>query len=578
MDYEFHKSHLEYIRSQARQRFDPVRQTWIDVGQWCFPYRIKWLLHQNEGERNNRHIIDTTHISALRSYVAGFQEGNTSSTRRWVMATTQDPDLARSPANKVWLDRFNNRIQNALQMSNFYHAVGQLYYDYGVLGTGAYYIEELNGLLFFHPLTPGSYYVLNNSYGEAVVMVREFQLTVKALVEAYGKNGDWSNFSPVVRKMYEESNYTELIDVVQIIKQNDFFTPEKPVVGLNRPWIAITYEVGSQDGAEYIRGLSLPFRGAVDPTVDEKYQRYLEIRTSKRKPFIVARNDVSLNYEYGQKSPAMDALGAIKSLNKKAISKDIAIEQMITPTLQGPAHLRKSYITHAPRGYIPLDPTSMAQKGLSQVYEVNPAIGALLQDVQDLRQQVERLFYVDYLLFLSRNPKTRTATEAQAILQEQQAVIGPNLQSLNWTHNTPVAEYVMDWVLEQDKYVGDIPEDLSGQFLKIEFVSIFAQAAKAADLPNINQYVQAMMNLAQIDPRVLDKVNLDRLGDIYEDRYYLPAGLNRPQEQVDAIREQQAMMLQRQQILEQAMTEARAIKDQAQAQKFAMEGERNENV
>ncbi|MFM6930144.1 MAG: portal protein, partial [Bdellovibrio sp.] len=192
---------------------------------------------------------------------------------------------------------------------------------------------------------------------------------------------------------------------------------------------------------------------------------------------------------------------------------------------------------------------SMAQGGLKPIHQINPAIATLNADVQDLRNMVERLFYSDYLLYLSRNPKTRTATETNAVIQEQQLIIGPNLQSLNWTHNNPVLEFIMDWTLHEDPFLEPAPQEIQGEFLRTDYISVFAQAQKAADLPNIDRFVDRMMNLGSIDPSVFQKVNLDRLADLYEDRLYLPAGLNNPQKEVDAKREQMQQQQQRQQMM-----------------------------
>jgi hypothetical protein len=234
---------------------------------------------------------------------------------------------------------------------------------------------------------------------------------------------------------------------------------------------------------------------------------------------------------------------------------------MLKPPLQGPANLKKSYITTAPNSYVPLDATSLAQKGLRTVFEVNPAIGTLIQDVSDLRQQVDKLYYADYLLYLSRNPKTRTATETNAIVNEQQLIIGPNLQSLNWTYNVPVAEFVMDYVLDEDPYLPPPPPELQGRFLRPEFISVFAQAQKAADLPAIERYVTMISAVGQLQPEIWDKANLDKLADLYEDRLYLPAGLNNPKEKVDAMREQRQAMMERQQQMEMLTQAAGAAKD-----------------
>jgi uncharacterized protein YfkK (UPF0435 family) len=556
------KQNCEYLRNQAKQKFDKIRGTWLECGRWALPHRIKWMLSQTEGERNNMHVVDVTHILALRSYVAGFLEGNTSATRPWYRIGIGEPTIDMSQENHEWLDTFTRRTLKALSSSNFYHAAGEFYYDFGTFNTGCHYVEEVQKGLFFHTLTPGSYYLLNNGYGDAVVMVRELSLTVKALVDTYAvkkPNGswDWSNFSSRVKKMYDDGNYTQMIDIVHIVKENNEFNPEEPVAGMNKAWLEVTYELGGTGGQYYADGMEF---GAANPDPHEK-DTYLKIAARKRKPFIAGKSSTSGNYEYGEKGPTLDALGVIKSLNKKAIGKDQALEQMLKPPLQGPANLKKSYITTAPNSYVPLDPTSLSQKGLRTIYEVNPAIAPLIQDVTDLRQQVDRLYYADYLLYLSKNPKTRTATETNAIVNEQQMVIGPNLQSLNWTYNVPVVDYVMDYVLDNDPFLPPPPADLTGRFLSPEFISVFAQAQKAADLPAIDRYMAMIANVGQLQPDIWYKANLDKLADLYEDRLYLPAGLNNPQDKADALREQAMAQRQRQQQIEQMAQLAGAAKD-----------------
>jgi hypothetical protein len=108
---------------------------------------------------------------------------------------------------------------------------------------------------------------------------------------------------------------------------------------------------------------------------------------------------------------------------------------------------------------------------------------------------------------------------------------------------------------------------LEGQSLKPEMISVFAQAQRAADLPAIDRYVAMVANVAQIDPRILDKANLDKLADLYEDRLYLPAGLNNPQNKVDAKREQAEREMKRQRALQETLPAvAKAAKDASSIQ------------
>jgi hypothetical protein len=457
-------------------------------------------------------------------------------------------------------------------MSNFYNAAGQFYYDYSVFNTGAHYIQDLKDRRFYHTLIPGSYFVINNGFNEAVTLVREMSLTVKAIVETYGKKDahgkyTWENISYNVKKMYEQANYTTQWTIVQVITGNDQFDPSKPVREWNQPWLSVTYELGGTGGQNY--QYSTEFSDLLADTKER--QKWLDARGSRRKPFVIGKTDSGMNFEYGERGPTLDALGLIKSLNKKAIAKDQAIEQMLRPPLQGPANLRKSYITTAANSYVPLDPTSFAQgKGaaLRSIFEINPAITALTGDVEDMRAQVNKIYYADYLMYLTQNPKTRTAEETKAVLQEQQLVIGPNLQSLNTTYNVPIVENVADYVLFDDPYMKQfpMPQVLAGQFLRPEFISVFAQAQRAADLPAIDQYMDMIEKVGQLQPSIFDKANLDKLADLYEDRLFLPDGLNRPQAEVDAKRQAAQAAQQRQQALEQTLPAvAQAGKNLAQA-------------
>lgn len=554
------RNKCEYLRQLAKQKFDNVRPVWVDLGSWAAPFRTKFMVSAEDGVRRNRHIVDTTHISALWSFVAGHAEGNTSSTRPWYRLESDDEAMNQDTQSRDWLKAFTRRSLKQLSRSNFYDATGLIYLDYGVFNTAGIVIDETDRGLFFHVLDPGSYYAINNSYGEAVILVREFTLTVKALVDEYGKkvNGkwDWSNFSTGVKDAYNNGNYTHKVDVVQVIKENDDFDPQEPQVMLNKRWISLTYEIGTSNGSFD----TSPWSDTSQPS-DKSDKQYLRVAASRRKPFIVARGKSSNNFEYGETGPTLDAIGLIKSLNKKAVGKDMALEQVLRPAMQGPANLKKSYISAQPGKYVPLDATSLAQKGMRPIFEINPAIGALVGDVQDLRQQVDRLYFADYLLYLSKNPKTRTAAETHAVVEERQLLIGPSLQTLTWTFNVAVVDFVADYVLDVDPHLPEMPEELAGRFVKPEFISVFAQAQRAADLPAIERYIAMITQVGQIQPQIWDKANVDKFADLLEDRLYLPVGLNHPQEKVEARRQEAMMQQQRQQQMEQLTQMSQAAKN-----------------
>src|SRR5690606_32708304 len=116
------KQQCEFLRNQAKRKFDKIRSTWCDLLRWGLPHKATWILSQTPGERKNNHIVDPTHVLALRSYVAGFLEGNTSSSRPWYRIGTRDADRNDNYDNKAWLQHYTSRTLNYLGSSNFYHA------------------------------------------------------------------------------------------------------------------------------------------------------------------------------------------------------------------------------------------------------------------------------------------------------------------------------------------------------------------------------------------------------------------------------------------------------------------------
>jgi hypothetical protein len=556
------KQQCEFLRSQAKRKFDNVRETWIDCLRWTLPHRATWLLSQTRGDRKNQHIVDGTHLLAQRSNVAGFLEGNTSATRNWVRIESRDQERNENHENKAWLQHFTERVHACLSASNFYHAAGGFYYDLSSVNTGAHYIEQREDGPFFHTLMPGSYYVINDAYGEACIMVREYCLNVLSIVDEYGTKdkigqADWSNISNGVKKMYEDGNYSPLIDIVQVIKKNPDYDYKNPDAFNNREWLELTYEIGASGASRFDDG-----NGQEETIGTKNEERYLKRHTCRRKPFIVGKS--SDGFEYGEKGPTTDSLGLIKSLNKKAIAKDRALEQMLAPTLQGPAQLRKNYISNTPNTFIPIDARSAsAKQKIESVFQIDgQGLGAVINDVTDLRGQVDKFYFADFLLYLSKNPKTRTATETNAIVEEQQRIIGPNLQSLNFSYNMPILDWVMDYVLHEDPYLDPPPADLAGQSLKPEMISVFAQAQRAADLPSMDRFTAMVSNVGQMNPAIWDKINLDKLCDLYEDRLFLPSGLNNSQSKVEAKREQANAEMKRQQQLQETIPAmAKAAKD-----------------
>jgi hypothetical protein len=111
------------------------------------------------------------------------------------------------------------------------------------------------------------------------------------------------------------------------------------------------------------------------------------------------------------------------------------------------------------------------------------------------------------------------------------------------------------------------PQELQGQPLNVEFVSVLAQAQRAIGTASIDRLLGTVGAVAQLKPDVLDKIDGDQVIDAYADMLGVEPSLILADDKVAVIRQQR-------QAQQQAMALAAAAKpaaDLAQATKTASE-------
>ncbi|MGF8726455.1 portal protein, partial [Klebsiella pneumoniae] len=108
------------------------------------------------------------------------------------------------------------------------------------------------------------------------------------------------------------------------------------------------------------------------------------------------------------------------------------------------------------------------------------------------------------------------------------------------------------------------PEELQGTPLKVEYVSILAQAQKSIGISSVERFVGFVGNLAKANPAALDKLNIDQTIDEYGNMLGVPATIVNSDDEVQATREQRAQQQQQQQMMamaQQAGATAKTLSD-----------------
>ena len=100
--------------------------------------------------------------------------------------------------------------------------------------------------------------------------------------------------------------------------------------------------------------------------------------------------------------------------------------------------------------------------------------------------------------------------------------------------------------------------------LKIEYISIMAQAQKMLGISGVERFTGFVGQMAQMDPSVLDKIKSDKIIDSYGDMTSVPTSILRTDEEVQAMRDQRANAQAQQQKMQQMQMAASAAKDLGQ--------------
>lgn len=555
---ETKRQRYELLRAQLENERSSFLPHWRELGDFILPRRPRFVLTDvNRGERRNNKIVDSTATLAARTLRSGMMSGVTSPARPWFRLTTPDPDLAEFGAVKDWLHAVSLSISTVFLRSNLYNALPVVYGDIGVFATGSLHVEEdFDGdVIRCYPFPIGSYMIANDSRLKVGVFVRDFRMTVRQLVHKFGRinlnsgQPDWSNFSTTVKNLWQTGQYETWIDVCHVVQPNPDHNPNK---------------LGSQfkkfSSCYYERGYSTA--GTTNYLTTAIEDTYLSEKGYDYFPNLCPRWEVTGEDVYGTSCPGMEALGDIKQLQLGERRSMQAIEKMVNPPMVGPPELQNKRSS-----ILPGDITYLAErdgmKGFRPAHEVNPRIQELEMKQEQVRQRIHRAFYEDLFLMLANSDRRQiTAREIEERHEEKLLALGPVLEQLNQDLLDPLIDVTFDIMLRQG-LIPEPPEEVQGMALKVEYISVMAQAQKLVGIAGIERFAGFVGNIvAQTqNMELLDKVDADQMIDEYGDAVGISPRIIRSDEEVDEIRSNRAAAQQAQVNTEKVRELAASAKD-----------------
>lgn len=513
------QSHAQYavdVQALSRRhdallrRRAPWDAAWQSLADHFLPTRCRLnpqVDAAEEGPMLNRGLVDATGILAMRTLAAGLQGGLTSPARPWFRLSLDDADLARSRPGQAWLDEVANRMRTVFQRSNFYNAMHTMYGELGTFGTA--FVFELadpqHGFRFI-PLCAGEYALDCDATRRVDTVFRRSAMTLRQIVQAFGPSALPETLREAARRNPEERR-----NVIQAVYPRE--NTQHGLADASRMPVASVYWLEGRDGNRHA----------------------LKVSGFRSFPGFGPRWDVAGNDVYGR-SPAMDALPDCRMLQQMGVTTLKAIHKAVDPPMSVAAGLRSVGLDLTPGGvnYVDSAPGQSPQAA-TPLLQINPDLATARKAMESVQDQIRKGLYNDLFKLILDGRSGVTASEIAAREEEKLVLVGPVLERLHDELFIPLMDRTFECMRDLDM-LPPCPPELAGRRLRVEFVSLLAQAQKLVGINAADQYMALTLKASSAWPEALDTLNVDHLLDNYAESLGLPVSLTRSPEERQQLR------------------------------------------
>ena len=495
---------------------------WEELATFLMPGKIDFITTSTRGTKRAAEVYDSTGIHALQILSASLHGSLTSPSTKWFGLRFREDQLNEDKEAKDWLEKCSMGIFQEFGKCNFSTEVAECYQDLVGFGTSALQFDvktkdaQFDGFNF-KACHLAEVVISESEEGKVDTVFRKLKLTARQAYQKFGKDCGDKAMKALEKDPDQVFEYVQAVFPRELKGEPAMVAPPH-----QRPWACY-------------------FISVVDKKIC-KESGYYEL------PFMVPRWAKTTGDMYGF-GPGCIARADIKTLNAARKLAMRAWEKSIDPPLKamqngilGKIDLRPSTVTYV-RDMNNLEPI---------VNQTNWNADQLM--LGDVRGSVRRIFFSDQLE-LNEGPQM-TATEVQVRYELMQRLLGPTLGRLQSEFLNPIVERAFYSMLRGNA-LPPMPEVLQevGGDLDIEYVGPLARSQKMDEVTSIQRAMDGIMQLAQVNPEVLDIVDVDKAGRTISDRLGAPADILRGAEQVGEIRQSRQQQQQAQAEMDQGQQE-----------------------
>lgn len=522
---------------------------WQEIAERIWPSQSRLFQERNqghnEGDKRNELVFDSTASAALNKFASILDSLLTPMDQTWHGLLPLEPMLQKDRATKLWLEELNRSIfkKRYAPTSNFVSQNQLVYKMLGAYGSGCLFTDEYRGPrgekgFRYKNIHLSEVFFLENHQGIVDEALRYYSATASQIAERF-PNSVPKRILDCLKKDPDEKFW-----LIHCVMPRRNYDPER------RDVEGMLYE-------QYYVSVEGEF--------------LLEESGYSTFPYGVSRYEQVPGEVYGR-SPAMEALPAIKTLNEE----------------------KKTLLTHGHRAVAP--PLFAHDDGVLDTYNIRPgalnmggvsADGKLLVHpmpvgnifvgkdlMDDERAVINDLFLVPLFQLLEKNPQM-TATEVVERMKEKGILLAPTVGRQYNEYHARVIEREIDLELSQNPMLASamppVFEEAGAEF-KIRYESPMARMQRTEEVAGFMRTVETALNIATQtqNPAPLDHFNWDVIMPEIAEIGGVPSRWMNGPEEIQAIREGRAQAAEDEAAVQAAPGAAALIKAQAKAQESAV--------
>ncbi len=474
------------------------------------------------GSKRNQEVYDSTAATALNRFAAIMDSLLTPRNQTWHRVMSTDDELNKNREVRIYFEDVT-RILFKYRYSTIANFASQnmiFNKSLGAFGSASLYVDNAISEpgLRFKACHLGETYFIENHQGIIDQVIRKFRMTARQAVQKFG-----SQCPPRVAETLSRDPGREFEFLHWVGPREDLDPTRVDYKGMRYASHYVLIE-----GKEHIS--------------EGGYGTF---------PYICSRYEQSPNEVYGR-SPAMDVLPAIKTLNEQ----------------------KKTYLK---QGHRAVDPVLLVHDdGILDTFSLKPGhanAGAVNKDGRPLvhtlpvgnisagkdmmdeeRAIIKDNFLVTIFQILAETPQM-TATEVMERTREKGILLAPTIGRQQSERLGPQIEREVD-VLSQQGLLPPMPEILkeAGAQFKVEYDSPLSRAQRAEEAAGLMRTVESLLNVANVtgNPAPLDHFNWDVITPEISDINAVPVRWRNSLDQISAIRAGRAKEQEAQQAIQAA--------------------------